>query len=293
MVNPYKRNDVFTCHIAQHARFEHRVSAYHVLVEKKCYPQRCLTFRRTCALLNKGKACSRGFSRMGRLCPGCAQYRDEKVHHQPSLRLSPAEYALFMEQCHTFDDWLMTCQGRDWDISFRIDALKPRFLKVLNPHGGQLRLDGYLLIARQGFIGRERLEDHLYAAVTPQQQERYAFAPGDEIDARGQFALDRGRILFPKIWTVEFNQRCGNPTWTNSQALVAKAGARPLPRQPRKCLQCPQGALVDIVQNDDRARSKRRELVCLQGISDEQDCYFSTLKTLEESETRCTEGEMA
>ncbi len=287
MKNPYKRIDVFTCHYAQHARFAHRVSAFHVLVEKKCYPQGCLMYRYTCALFNKGKRCSRGFTRMGRLCPGCAHYRDEKIHQQPTLRLSPAEDARFREQCHDFDEWIMAYQGREWDITFTIGAVKPRFLKVLNPHGGQLRLDGYLLIARRGFIGRESIEDAFYAAITPQQQERFALAPGDRLDARGILAFDRGRILFPKIGAVELGDRSGRPTWSNSQALVAKTTARSLPQQPHKCLKCPQGALVDVIQRDGRSTTRRRELVCLQGIKEEHDCYFTTLQQLEQRDLFC------
>lgn len=287
MKNPYKRNDVFTCHYARHAAFANRVSAWHVLVAKKCYPQGCLEFKWSCALLNKGKRCSRGFSRMGRLCPGCAHYRDEKVHYQPSITLSPAEYALFQQELAAFDEWVEENQGRERDIAFRIDSLKPRFHKQIDAHGARLRLEGYLLIAREGFIGLDAFDDYFYAVISPQQQERLALAPGDELDARGVFALDQGRLLFPRLHAVEVRSRSGAATWHNSSALVAKQSARPLPRQPEKCIQCPQGALVDVTEHSNGQERRRRELICLEGLEGGEECYFQAMQQIAAEPAGC------
>jgi hypothetical protein len=287
MKNPYKRNDVFTCHYARHAAFANRISAYHVLVAKKCYPQGCLEFKWSCALLNKGKRCSRGFSRMGRLCPGCAQYRDEKVHYQPRIHLTPAEFALFQQELVAFDEWVAEHEGRDRDLTFHIDSVKPRFHKEIDGNRARLHLEGYLLIIKQGFIGRDAFDDYFYAAITPQQQERYALAPGDELDASGAFTLDHGRILFPRIHAIELTARSGESTWSNSQALVAKQNARPLQHQSEQCLHCPQGVLVDVIDRSTRAPVSRRELICLQGIADEASCYYATMHHTDEEQPGC------
>lgn len=280
MNNPYKRNDLFACHYARHAAFANRVSAWHVLVAKKCYPQGCLEFRWSCALLNKGKRCSRGFNRMGRLCPGCAQYRDEKVHYQPRLLLTPAEFARFQQEREAFDEWVDENQGREKDVTFRIDALKPRFRKELDAHGARLRLDGFLLIARAGFIGSEAFDDYLYAIITPQQQERFLLAPGDLLDGRGTFTLDQGRLLFPRLHAIEPTERSGAATWRSSQALIARQSARPLQGQPERCLHCRQGALIDVLDRRSRPERRRRELICLEGLEGESSCYYQAAEQL-------------
>lgn len=287
MKNPYKRNDVFTCHYARHAAFANRVSTYHVLVAKRCFPQGCLEFKWSCALLIKGKRCSRGFSHMGRLCPGCAQYRDEKVHYQPQIHLTPAEFARFQQELAAFEEWVEENQGREKDVTFRIDSLKPRFHKELDGHGARLRLDGYLLIIREGFIGRDAFDDFFYAVITPSQQERLALAPGDELDARGIFALDQGRVLFPHLRAIEVNFRSGETTWSNSKALVAKQSARPLGRQTEQCLHCRQGALVDVIDRSGRQERRRRELICLEGIGSESSCYYQAMQQLDENGPGC------
>jgi hypothetical protein len=287
MKNPFKRNDVFTCHYARHAAFANHVSAYHVLVAKRCYPQGCLEFKWSCALLSKGKRCSRGFSRMGRLCSGCAHYRDEKVHYQPRIHLTPAEFARFQQDLAAFEEWVEENQGREKDVTFRIDSLKPRFIKEIDSHGARLRLEGYLLIAREGFIGRDAFEDYFYAVLTPAQQERLALARGDELDARGAFSLDQGRILFPRLRAIEVSLRSGEATWSNSQALVAKQSARPLGRQPEQCQHCRQGALVDVIDRSGRQERRRRELICLEGINSESSCYFQALQELDMKVSGC------
>ena len=288
MKNPYKRTDVFTCHYARHAAFAHQVSAWHVLGARRCYPQGCLEFRWSCALLNKGKRCSRGYNRMGRLCPGCAHYRDEKIHYQPRITLSPAEYALFQQDLAAFDEWVEENQGREREISFRIDSLKPRFHKQIDVHGARLHLHGYLLIAREGFIGLDAFEDYFYAAISPQQQERLALAPGDEMDARAAFTIDQGRLLFPRLRAIEVMSRSGAETWHNSSALVARQSALALPRQPDKCLHCPQGALVDVIDRSNGQERRRRELLCLEGMASAEACYFQVRQQLAAEPAGCT-----
>lgn len=278
MKNPYKRTDVFVCNYSSHARFENAVSAYHVLAAKKCYPHGCMMYKWSCVLKNKGKRCVRGFSYVGRLCEGCNHYRDEKMHYQPMVRLSKEEFALFREEVEAFDEWLSSAQKRECDIFCRIDSVKPRFHKEMFGQRSQLRLDGYLLIIENGFIGTEAIEDYFYLVISPQQQERFAFAPGDEMDCRGQFIIDRGRILFPRIFSVEFASRSDAETWNNSRALVAREAATVFQQQPAKCLHCPDGALIDVVDRQAAGIGHRRQLICLQGVADWKACWIGSIK---------------
>jgi len=278
MKNPYKRTDVFVCNYPTHARFENSVSAYHVLKVKKCHPHGCMMFKWSCALLNKGKRCVRGYHYIGRLCEGCNHYRDEKLHHQPRPLLSPEAFRAFLEEVEQFEDWLDASLDREWEVSCRIDAVKPRFRREMAGHHSQLRLDGYLLNLQDGFIGLTPFEDSFYAIISPQQQERFSFAAGDRLDFRGQFQLDRGRLIFPRIWAVEFTLRSGADSWKNSQALVARESATLFSEQPPRCLHCPDGALVDVIEKKAGRPVHRRQLYCLQGMADWQTCYLPVIE---------------
>ena len=102
MRNPYKRLDIFRCKYYNHAKFDYKVSAYHVLRVKNCYPQGCLYFKWHCKLLNKGQSCIKGFQHVGKKCFGCKHYYDEKVNNQPELLISEEEYHFFLDELEEF-----------------------------------------------------------------------------------------------------------------------------------------------------------------------------------------------
>ena len=79
MKNQYKRTDIFRCVHDVHQKFQNRISVYHILKEKQCYPQGCFYFRWRCKQLNKKNKCYRGFFHVGRKCFGCRDFYDEKI----------------------------------------------------------------------------------------------------------------------------------------------------------------------------------------------------------------------
>ena len=274
LINPYKRQDVFSCRYSSHARFSYRVSAYHVLKEKQCFPQGCIYFKWSCRLLEKGKSCVRKYHYVGRLCDGCRYYEDEKVHLQPALLLTAAEYERFLSQIQEFDDWIESLTGREVEFYCQIDSVKPRFRKEVMGRKNYFRLNGYVLVVRQGFIDRESFEDIFYIDIAPAQQERYRFASGDCFEAKGRVSIDRGRVLIGRTNRIEFEERSQQPTWKNSEALVARQVATLFVHQPEPCLKCPKGALVDVSETVHGVEQKRRELYCLAGIVDPRACYL-------------------
>lgn len=281
MKNPYKRTDVFACNYQAHAKFNNRVSAYHVMQQKKCYPHGCIMFKWDCVLKNKGKSCVRGFNHVGRLCEGCTYYHDEKIHYQPRVLLSGAEFETFKEQLDEFDEWLQTHQHRDLDIWCEVSSIKPRFRKYFSNGKGQLRLSGYLLVFNYGFIGLTEFDDYFYAHISPHQQDRLRMAAGDQFEARGRMLLDRGRVLFPKLWAIEFTSRSGKPTWNNSKALVAKMSASEFKSQPESCMRCSYGALVDVAYYVDDQKQIKRALYCLHGVQDPALCSHHAFEKID------------
>lgn len=287
MINPYKRSDVFKCKSSEHAKFEHHVSVYHVMRMKNCYPQGCLSFRWRCQLLNKGQRCLKGFNFVGRKCFGCRYYFDEKIHNFPTLLLSQEQYSQFLNELEEFEDWLETIQNKHLEIQGVVVSVKPGLTKIIHQHGSHLVLNGYFVHFKEAFIDRTHWEDHCYALIYPDQQERFRLAPGDKLEFRAKVSLNEGRLLFKKINGVEFLHRSNKPTWTNSQALVAKRTTIAFDHQPTKCLHCDQGMLVDVIDKSSPQWERSRELFCLKAFPNPELCYYQIEQKLLESIDQC------
>jgi hypothetical protein len=279
--NPYKRTDIFACNYESHAKFEHRVSAFHVMKQRQCYPQGCLMFKWSCALKHKGKRCPRGFNYVGRLCEGCTHYLDEKIHYQPQILLSGADFEDFKTEIEDFNEWVAEHQDRDLNIWCKVSSIKPQFKKTQSAGNRQLRLDGYLIIVRHGFIGLTEFDDYFYINISPNQQDRSRFALDDTFEAIGRMSFHHGRLLFNRIWGIEFEHRSHAETWNKSRALVARSSATEFSNQPESCIQCPKGALVDTVDIENGQKQFHRSLYCLEGVKNPQACYIFALEKMD------------
>jgi len=287
MINPYKRTDVFKCKSYGHEKFGHKVSAYHVLRVKKCYPQGCIYFKWFCHLLNKGKSCQRGYNYVGRKCFGCNNYYDEKINNQPELIVSPAEYNKFLEKLDEFEDWLDTINQKNIDIEGTILTVKPALIKTIEPNSSRLRLSGYFIHFEEAFIDRVHWEDHCYAMVFPDCHRRFLFASGDRIEFRAKIELDHGRLVFKKMNSVNFLDRSGKQSWKNSDSLIAKYTTFSFADQPEKCLHCQYGMLIDVVDKSQPEWHRGRELVCLRSVTHPEDCLFHIEEKLIERLEMC------
>ena len=287
MKNPYKRMDIFRCKYSTHAKFNYKVSAYHVLRIKNCYPQGCLYFKWRCQLLNKGQSCSKGFQHVGKKCFGCKYYYDEKVNNQPELLISETEYQNYLDELEEFEDWLATIKGKYAEFWGIIKSVKPLFLKIINSDKSFINLQGYLLRFDDVFLNRFHWKDHCYAVISADQQQRYRFAPQDDLEFKCRIELDNGRLIFRKIRAVEFRVKSNEETWTNSNALVAKGTATFFENQAPKCLHCDKGVLIDVVDKSAAQWEKRRELYCLKSFSSPEVCYYKAEGLVEEVEEEC------
>lgn len=287
MINPYKRLDIFQCKSEGHEKFEHRVSVYHVMRVKNCFPQGCIYFRWRCHLLNKGQSCNKGFHHVGKKCFGCKNYFDEKIHNQPVLLVSEAEYHNFLDELEDFEDWLDSIHDRQIDIQATISTVKPALVKIIHHQSSHLQLNGYLIHFSEAFIDTIHWEDHCYAQIFPDQQERFHFASGDKIEFRAKVELNEGRLVFKKLHNVEFLERSRQACWSNSEALVIQHTTIPFADQPIQCLHCDQGVLVDVVDKSKPQWERRRELFCLKSFPAPEVCYYAIEKKIAEEIDRC------
>lgn len=276
IINHYKRHDIFRCTHQSHTHFEYRVSVYHVLKEKECFPRGCIYFNWRCRLLNKGRTCPKKFRHVGRNCFNCREFYDEKEILKPELLVPGSDYKNFMESLHAFEDWVETVRGREVEFSGTINSLKPSFFKKADSPERQMCFDGFLMNFRGGHINLDFFDDLVYAKMNSALQHRLKLCKGDKVSFRAQVREERGRIVLVRIRGMDIEEKAADDIWTESRAQLAKRTGTIVPRHYDTCLNCDRGSLLDIITDVKR----QRMLLCLEGVKDPADCMYRVSKLL-------------
>ncbi|MBN2029389.1 hypothetical protein JW824_04025 [bacterium] len=282
MINQYKRDDVFRCSQEAHKRFEGKVSVFHVMKEKNCYPQGCLYFKWHCILMEKGNRCIHRYQYIGKNCKGCTYYIEEKVHLQPRLLLTEDQYSRFMEDLEDFENWLENIRYKRRMFGGQIHYIKPWFEQVLCHKASHIKLRGYLLVFKRGFIGVESFDDTFYVRISEKMMQTFQFASRMVVEMEGEIREDRGRIVIHKPRNIEIVKQGSTVSYHRDQALVSLKTATSFQKQPEHCLSCPWGGLADVTDRRDREEKRYRSLYCLKGITDPEGCYIQVTEWPEE-----------
>lgn len=280
MINSYKRLDVFRCSQEAHQHFGGRVSVYHVLKEKSCYPQGCIYFLWHCVLMVKGNRCIHGYQYVGKNCKGCTYYTEEKVHLQPELMLDEKQYERFQEELEDFETWLVDIRFQRLAVAGRIKNIKPWFEQTLVHRRNHMRLRGYLLVFKKGFIGTESFDDTFYVRISEKLMQTYRFVPKMKVEMLGEIREDRGRVVIHRPKRIEILKQGWGHAWTREQALVAVKTATLLKEQSEQCLSCQWGALTDVIDQREEEQKRFRNLYCLKGIINPNGCYINVSESL-------------
>jgi hypothetical protein len=281
MKNPLKR-DVFRCDHPAHKRFGGRVSAYHVMKEKACFPDGCLVFLWRCEIKEKGGRCVRGFGHVGKLCRGCTHYNEEKLHFQPRSVLNSEEESEFREDLENFETWLDGVRGKRLPVAGKIASIKPWLEKTVGVET-HWRVRGYLLVVKEGFIGLESVEDAIFVRVPDSLMRSQKFETGMRIDLTAEIGEDRGRLIVVRPRSVELSGTGeGGPPGRDAMAVAAKLSTR-MDDQPDRCLECRHGLLVDLDNPRESGVKHRRELYCVKGMTDSENCYVKAWEEDEET----------
>ena len=282
MINQYKRTDVFRCRLQSHSSFEHKVSVHHVMKARKCLPEGCIYFNWRCRLLEKGTRCRKGYNFPGKNCNNCRYYYEEKLHKIPEVRLSEKEYRTFLAELAEFEDWLGANLGRRMEIYGRINHVGPRLVKTVYPRHSRLSLRGYLINFAECFLGRTRMEDFVYLPIGKGVQERLGLSRGDLVTFQAELKLDEGRLVLTRPGSWEIDERAAErQVIDSSRALVDLHAAEPLEEQSERCISCERGRLVDVYERElDGGQFLCRELYCLEGVQEPDNCCYNALKTL-------------
>ncbi len=281
MKNQYKRLDIFQCNHEAHKEFGNIVSVYHVLKEKGCYPNGCIYFKWLCKKLNRGLPCPKSFTHVGKKCPSCADYYDEKIIKQPHLLVSTKEYQLFCNDLRKFENWLMEKIGKQANCAGTIKSIKPHYIMHHQNNRQHLSFKGFLLIFKEAFIDITHFEDTIYAHILPWQQTKLKLAEGDKLEFLAKLRLDRGRIVLDKLHQIEIEEKISTNFFSVAEAKQALIIGKVFDYQWEKCLNCPHGCLVDIKETDFSTNGhKRRKLLCLKGVSHPEHCIIQIKEKL-------------
>ncbi len=285
MINQYKRLDVFKCSIDAHRHFNGRVSVYHVLKEKQCYPQGCLYFLWRCSRMEKGNRCIHKYQYIGKNCKGCTYYDEEKVHLQPECRLSKDDYDRFLTELDNYETWIESIQYKRLPVAGRISIVKPWFEHTVDHQKQRTRCLGYLLIFRRGFIGMQSFNDTFYIRIPEKRMRQYQFQPKMKVEITGEIRVDQGRLVIQKPGQIEILSSGWGKIWKKESALVAVRTASLLKEQPDTCMNCPWGALADSTDLRENPPEKHRNLFCLKGFDKPEDCHVRPRRSSRSSAT--------
>ena len=285
MKNQYKRQDIFRCVHQAHSAFENVVSVYHVMKQKKCYPNGCIYFLYRCKKLNKGLRCPRNYTHVGRNCFGCQYFYDIKVINHPKIIVDNEKYNEFIKELKDWEDWLSYHLYKEIDFSGEIKTVKPFFKKEIAGKNSKLRFKGFLLTFINGFFNITRFEDPVYAVIPPFIQQRFNFVPGDKIEFLARLFIDKGRLVLKRLRRIEIDEKGDGFLWTTDAVRVVKVTGKMHTTQDEKCLICPMGCLIDVeeIGKDGKIKLYRR-LFCLEGHEDPYTCGVPALLVLEKEQ---------
>jgi hypothetical protein len=279
--NLYKRPDIFSCPHSAHHKFGGVVTPYHVLAEKKCYPDGCMVFVWKCRLLDKGHACPKKFKHVGRECFSCRQFFEEKYHQKPRLRVSENEFDKFGSGLEDLEFWLDRVVGRELEVEATIRTVKPNFRSVGGPKRDRYLFTNWLAVLDSAHIGYDLFDDVCFARLSDRTEARFRLCEGDHFVCRATPVFDRGRLIFTRLHDFEVTDGGSEPDWDRATAEVAAATAVRLRIQAERCLGCRYGCLIDRMYRDKRNGS--RELLCLAGQKLPEECVYPLTKFLRSS----------
>jgi len=282
LVNQHKRLDVFRCIHDAHRRFDSRVSVWHVLKARQCYPGGCVYFRWHCAKLERSLPCPRSFTHVGRLCHGCTHFLDEKMSNHLEQVLDEQEERRFRRDLEDYEFWLESHRGREVTLYGEVFSVKPKVVRTVHPSGGvENRLDGFLVSFLEGYIDYTHFRDPLYLTLGLPRQRKFRLAAGDTFQCQARLTTDRGRLILRHPRGVDYDQRSGAAAISETEARVAVRTAHYHRMQPEKCLACPHGVLADVRDRQGRAEKHYRRMACLKGIEAPLECVEPALSAID------------
>jgi hypothetical protein len=266
-------SDLFFCPQRLHKHHESGTSAWHILKYKRCYPEGCISFAWKCLKFDDGHKCHRGKKHVGKDCFSCPFFYDLKNSFQPELRVTPEEYGKFESEFAEFEEWLGEIVGKRIEVRGQIKSINPLLTNYGESGALSIACRGILLYFREGIFGYDRFLDPFYARLSFEVYDRARVSVGDEIDFKGELLIDRGRLVFEKVGSVEVIRSSGEAPVEVGELRQVKFTGSLIDGQPAKCLRCRHGLLIDNAASDGRS-TPRRLMYCAKGVADYRYCPY-------------------
>lgn len=269
MQNLYKQNGIFICKHDTHKHFSSQMSVYHVLEQKKCFPDGCVYFKWNCKILAKKKKCHRNFKTVGRKCFSCNHFYEEKIHQYPEITLDENEKIEFYDKYKEFKEWLESNENKIVFCEGKISRILPNF--TINRTQGELSfgVQGFLVSFKDGFIEDKLIEDSFYLHIDTFQQNKYKLREDDEIEFKAKLKIIDGRLELYYARYFNFYLRGSSKPMLKSDLLVALNTATSFNVQYDKCKKC-NLSINPRIQNN--KIGKNRMMICTKGIPDPEYC---------------------
>ena len=280
MRNFYKQNDIFICKHDTHKHFSSKMSVYHILEEKKCYPDGCVYFRWKCKILAKKKKCHRNFSTVGKHCFSCTHFYEEKIHQFPQFKINEIEKNNFFEQYSEFGEWIDSLENKRVFCEGTINSILPDFTVNKKNEKLNIGINGFLVTFNEGFIEDQHFEDSFYLHVDSMQQNKFNLRENDEIEFKAILKIIDGRLELFYAKHFNFYLRGKSKPLLRSDLLVSLNSAITFEIQHQKCKSCGFSVTPRIHNNNS---GKNRVLICSKGINDPEFC----LEHIERVEKNC------
>ncbi|MBL7961158.1 hypothetical protein JNL27_13075 [bacterium] len=284
MKNQYKRQDIFRCTHDAHGQRGHYVSTFHTMHRKGCFPDGCTYFRWKCHELEHRRKCYRGYSHVGKNCPGC-KYFDEEKFTRSLVKADENGYNVFLDELHDFEEWLRDAENKEHWFLGTIRSVKPHIRKTIygnvdHPKTEHTNLLGYLICFEEAFIGNQRFDDFVYGVAGREFQSRLKFRQGDRVEFRGTLTMREGRLVFQQFKKITFMEKKEGACWTDSESLVARSTGTTLTKQAEKCISCDQGMLIDVVEKHNGEEKVYHRIFCLKGMPSAAACTYDGSKEI-------------
>jgi hypothetical protein len=284
ITNLYKRPNTFRCVHDIHQHYKSNISPFHILKEKKCYPQGCFYFQWKCKLLAKQKRCFRNFTHTGKECFNCKYFNEQKIHQYPEIMLDPEETKHFFEQLELFENWVQKLQHQRVPCEGTVSSITPDFILYSNNKGYTPGLKGFLIRFDEGYIDNRFFQDPFFLSISPMTQNKLLIRAGDSVEFEANLKIDKGRFTFIKSGRFQFFERGDSKAVRKSDILISLKVSTIQPGQPGKCIRCSYGILADIIAEKP---GPGRAVLCLKGVNDYHFCPYNIATGENENNDQC------
>lgn len=281
MRNLYKKNNIFICKHDIHKHFSSKISVYHILEKKKCYPDGCVYFKWKCKVLAKKKKCHRNFTKVGKNCFSCKYFYEEKIHQFPQIVIDQNEKTEFEYRYAEFCDWINSLKDKRVFCEAIIDSIAPDFVLYNNNGKYNIGLRGFLLIFKEGFIDDQHFEDTFFLHLNSNTQNKFRFREEDELEFKANVKIVDGKLELFSAGSFNFYLRGKTKPLLKSDLLVSISTATTFAQPYPKCHSC-KFSILPKIQNVHFG--KKRVLVCTKGINEPDYCVERLEKKLQNSD---------